>query len=131
MRNPHIAKRFAGKSIPGHIAAEQEKKAGAKKRRFRPGTCALRAIKKYQKTTDFCLRKAPFQRLVREVAQDYKSDLRFTSSAVLALQEAAEDHMIRLFGNAQAMVLKVAAKRITVRGDDLKAVRYITERQFV
>jgi histone H3/H4 len=50
------------------------------------GTVALREIRRYQKSTDLLLRKLPFQRLVREIAQDYKTDLRFQSSAVLALQ---------------------------------------------
>jgi histone H3 len=64
---------------------------GVKKpRRYRPGTVALREIRKYQKSTKLLIRQAPFQRLVREIAQDLKSDLCFQSSAVLALQEAAE-----------------------------------------
>ena len=53
--------------------------------RFRPGTVALREIRKYQKTTDLLIRKLPFQRLVREVAQEYKAEVRFQSGAVLAL----------------------------------------------
>ena len=56
--------------------------------RYRPGTVALREIRKYQKSTDLLIRKLPFQRLVREVAQDYKCDLRFQTTALLALQEA-------------------------------------------
>jgi histone H3 len=58
-------------------------------RRYRPGTVALREIRRYQKSTDLLLRKAPFQRLVREIMQDMKSDLRCQSTAVLALQEAS------------------------------------------
>jgi histone H3 len=46
---------------------------GVKKpHRFRPGTVALREIRKYQKSTDLLIRKLPFQRLVREIAQDFK-----------------------------------------------------------
>jgi histone H3/H4 len=64
---------------------------GVKKpHRFRPGTVALREIRRYQKSTELLIRKLPFQRLVREIAQDFKTDLRFQSSAVLALQEASE-----------------------------------------
>ena len=59
--------------------------------RYRPGTVALREIRKYQKSTDLLIRKLPFQRLVREIAQKRKIDLRFQSTALLALQEAAED----------------------------------------
>ncbi len=57
-----------------------------KPHRYRPGTVALREIRKYQKSTELLIRKLPFQRLVREIAQDFKTDLRFQSSAVLALQ---------------------------------------------
>ncbi len=57
---------------------------GVKKpHRYRPGTVALREIRKYQKSTDLLIRKLPFQRLVREIAQDFKNDLRFQSSAIL------------------------------------------------
>ncbi|KRZ11234.1 Histone H2B 3 [Trichinella zimbabwensis] len=71
---------------------------GVKKpHRYRPGTVALREIRRYQKSTELLIRKLPFQRLVREVAQDYKTDLRFQSSAVLALQEAAEAYLVGLF----------------------------------
>lgn len=58
---------------------------------------ALREIRKYQKSTELLIRKLPFQRLVREIAQDFKTDLRFQSSAVLALQEAAEAYLVGLF----------------------------------
>jgi len=68
-----------------------------KPHRYRPGTVALREIRKYQKSTELLIRKLPFQRLVREIAQDFKTDLRFQSSAVLALQEAAEAYLVGLF----------------------------------
>ena len=58
--------------------------------RYRPGTVALREIRRYQKSTELLIRKLPFQRIVREIAQDFKTDLRFQSSAVLTLQEASE-----------------------------------------
>ena len=71
---------------------------GVKKpHRYRPGTVALREIRRYQKGTELLIRKAPFQRLIREIAQDFKSDLRFQSTAVLALQEAAEAYLVGLF----------------------------------
>ena len=72
--------------------------SGIKKpHRYRPGTVALREIRRYQKSTELLIRKLPFQRLVREVAQQFKSDLRFQSSAVLALQEASESYLVGLF----------------------------------
>uniref|UniRef100_A0A6N2KAY2 Core Histone H2A/H2B/H3 domain-containing protein n=1 Tax=Salix viminalis TaxID=40686 RepID=A0A6N2KAY2_SALVM len=61
------------------------------------GTVALREIRKYQKSTELLIRRLPFQRLVREIAQDFKTDLRFQSSAVAALQEAAEAYLVGLF----------------------------------
>ncbi|XP_010275027.1 PREDICTED: histone H3-4-like [Nelumbo nucifera] len=68
-----------------------------KPHRFRPGTVALREIRKYQKSTEPLIRKLPFQRLVREIAQDFKTDLHFQSSAIAALQEAAEAYLVGLF----------------------------------
>ena len=55
---------------------------------------ALREIRRYQKSTELLIRKLPFQRLVREIAQDFKTDLRFQSTAILALQEAAEAYLV-------------------------------------
>ena len=66
---------------------------GAKKQhRFRPGTVALREIRKYQKSTDLLIRKLPFQRLVREIASGFRGDLRFQSSAIAALQRKHQKH---------------------------------------
>merc|ERR1711903_413095 len=82
------------------LAARKSGVAGGsikKPHRYRPGTVALREIRKYQKSTELLIRKLPFQRLVREIAQDYKADLRFQSSAVLALQEASEAYLTGLF----------------------------------
>ena len=51
----------------------QQSTGGVKKpHRFRPGTVALREIRRYQKSTELLIRKLPFQRLVREIAQDFK-----------------------------------------------------------
>ena len=65
--------------------------------RFRPGVMALCEIRHYQKTSALLIRKLPFQRLVREIAQDFKTDLRFQSAAILCLQEAAEAYLVGLF----------------------------------
>merc|ERR1739842_107624 len=63
-------------------AARKSAPAGVKKpHRSRPGTVALREIRRYQKSTELLIRKLPFQRLVREIAQDFKTDLRFQSAA--------------------------------------------------
>ncbi|KAA3682003.1 histone H3 [Paragonimus westermani] len=67
---------------------------GVKKpHRYRPGTVALHEIRRYQKSTELLICKLPFQRLVREIAQDFKTDLRFQGSAVSVLQEASEAYL--------------------------------------
>ncbi|CAL9130572.1 unnamed protein product [Musa acuminata var. zebrina] len=97
---------------------------GVKKpHRFRPGTVALREIRKYQKSTDLLIRKLPFQRLVREVAQDFKTDLRFQSHAVLALQEAAEAYLVGLFEDVN--LCAIHAKRVTIMPKDVELARRI------
>ncbi|KAJ0570872.1 putative transcription factor Hap3/NF-YB family [Helianthus annuus] len=94
---------------------------GVKKpHRYRPGTVALREIRKYQKTTELLIRKAPFQRLVREIAQALKSDLRFQSHAVLALQEAAEAYLVGLFEDTN--LCAIHAKRVTIMAKDIQLV---------
>ena len=80
------------------------------RRRYRPGTVALREIRRYQKSTNLLLRKLPFQRLVREIAQAFNSDLRFQSTALLALQEAAEAYLVALFEDTN--LCAIHAKRV-------------------
>ncbi|KAL0784202.1 hypothetical protein Bca101_000447 [Brassica carinata] len=91
--------------------------------RFRPGTVALREIRKYQKSTELLIRKLPFQRLVREIAQDFKTDLRFQSSAVAALQEAAEAYLVGLFEDTN--LCAIHAKRVTIMPKDIQLARRI------
>jgi histone H3 len=99
-------------------------RGGVKKpHRYRPGTVALREIRKYQKGTDLLIRKLPFQRLVREVAQSFGADLRFQSSAVLALQEAAEAYLVGLFEDTN--LCAIHAKRVTIMPKDMKLARRI------
>merc|ERR1711865_312784 len=94
-----------------------------KPHRYRPGTVALREIRKYQKSTELLIRKLPFQRLVREVAQDFKTDLRFQSQAVLALQEASEAYLVGLFEDTNACAIH--AKRVTVMPKDMMLAKRI------
>lgn len=77
----HLATKAARKSAPTTAAGPSVKKP----HKFRPGTVALREIRKYQKSTELLIRKLPFQRLVREIAHDFQKELRFQSSAILAL----------------------------------------------
>ncbi len=67
-----------------------------RKKSYRPGQAALREIRKYQKSTETIIRKAPFRRLVKEIAQDFRADLRFQSSALAALQESKDRGAITL-----------------------------------
>ncbi len=94
-----------------------------KRHRFRPGTVALREIRKYQKSTDLLLRKIPFQRLVREVAQEFKADLRFQSHAIMACQEAAEVYLVSIFEDTN--LCAIHAKRITIMPKDIQLARRI------
>ncbi|KAI0638161.1 histone-fold-containing protein [Trametes polyzona] len=100
-----------------------------RKKRFRPGTVALREIRKYQKSTDLLIRKLPFSRVVREIALDMMTDtidygdtgLRWQSSAILALQEATEAFLVHMFEDAN--LCAIHAKRVTVMQRDIWLAR--------
>ena len=113
------------KQIPSKAARKTAPAMGGIKKphRYRPGTVALREIRKYQKSTELLIRKLPFQRLVREVAQDFKSDLRFQSSAILALQEASESYIVSLFEDTN--LCAIHAKRVTIMPKDMQLARRI------
>jgi len=121
-------KSTGGKAPRKQLATKQTRKSvaqpagGVKKpHRYRPGTVALREIRRYQKSTELLIRKLPFQRLVREIAQDFKTDLRFQSSAVLALQEASEAYLVSLFEDTN--LAAIHAKRVTIQPKDLALAR--------
>ena len=97
-----------------------------KPHRYRPGTVALREIKRYQKSTELLIRKLPFARLVREIAQDIKTDLRFQESAILALQEASEAHIVGVFEDSN--LCAIHAKRVTIEPRDVQLARRIAGR---
>ena len=82
---------------------------------------ALRDIRRYQKSTDLLIRKLPFQRLVREIAAGVSKDLRFQSSAILALQEAAEAYLVGLMEDANMCAMH--ARRVTIRPKDMQLAR--------
>ena len=105
----------------GTKSAKSVKATGAKKFRWRPGTVALRQIKKYQKGTETLMRKAPFQRLVRELATGHKEGLRWQASAVAALQEATEAYVTGLLSDSNLCALH--AKRVTLMARDLQLAR--------
>jgi histone H3/H4 len=95
----------------------------SQKRRYRPGTKALREIRRFQKSTELLIQRIPFQRLIREVAHEYKADLRFQSTAVIALQEAAEAYLVGLFEDCN--MLAIHAKRVTIMVKDMQLARRI------
>ena len=88
-------------------------------RRYRPGTVALREIRRYQKSTELLIQKIPFQRLVREIVHSPypHENLRFQSTALFGLQEAAEDFLVRMF--TQVNDLAIHGKRVTVKPCDI------------
>ncbi|KZW04205.1 histone-fold-containing protein [Exidia glandulosa HHB12029] len=101
----------------------------ARKKRYRPGTVALREIRKYQKSTDLLVAKLPFARLVREISEDMITSygdystggLRWQSSALLALQEATEAFLVHLFEDAN--LCAIHAKRVTIMQRDIQLAR--------
>ncbi|CAH7686129.1 histone H3-like centromeric protein A [Phakopsora pachyrhizi] len=101
-----------------------------KPHRYRPGTVALREIRHYQKSTDLLLRRLPFARLVREIALEFVTmtgddsvGLRWQSSALLALQEAAEAYLVHLFEDTN--LCAIHAKRVTIMQRDMQLARRI------
>lgn len=91
--------------------------------RYRPGTIALRQIRQYQKSTELLIAKQPFQRLVREIAQEFRSELRFQANAILALQEASESYLVGVFEDTN--LCAIHAKRVTIMPKDLQLARRI------
>lgn len=132
---PQVA--TAGRRSGGGQAAQAASDDAApaqprQKKRFRPGTVALREIRKYQKSTDLLLRKLPFARIVREIANDMTTDmvdyetgsgLRWQTSALLALQEATEAYLVHLFEDAN--LCAIHAKRVTIMQRDIQLARRI------
>jgi histone H3 len=113
------------KQLPTKESRKNQASTGGVKKpyRYRPGTVAMREIRRYQKSTDLLLRKLPFQRMVREIAQDFKNDLRFQSTAILALQEASEAYLVSLFEDTN--LCAVHAKRVTIMPKDIQLARRI------
>jgi histone H3 len=118
-----------GKAPRKQLATKARDKRGPgsggvkKPHRYRPGTVALREIRRMQKSTDLLIRKLPFQRLVREVAQSFKDDLRFQGTAILALQEASEAYLVSLFEDTN--LCAIHAKRVTIMPKDMQLARRI------
>ena len=109
-------------------SGQKAPKGGVKKlHRFRPGTVALKEIRRYQKSTELLIRKLPFQRLVREISGDHKvitsplcGKVRFQSLAIKALQEA---YLVGLFEDTN--LCAIHAKRVTIMPKDIQLARRI------
>jgi histone H3 len=122
-------KSTGGKAPRKQLATKAARKSapaagGVKKpHRYRPGTVALREIRRYQKSADLLIRKLPFQRLVREITQDFKGDLRHQSTALLAIHEASEAYLVSLAEDTN--VCAIHARRVTIMPKDIQLARRI------
>ena len=121
-----VTRNTGGKAPRGRYRTQHGRKMGyssqmkgglRKPFRFRPGTVALRQIRKYQKSTELLIRKLPFQRLVREVAQKIDNTLRFQSTAILALQEASEAFLVTMFEKVN--LCAIHGNRVTIKPKDI------------
>ncbi|KAM4642671.1 histone H3-like centromeric protein A [Discoglossus pictus] len=101
------------------------RESAARRRRYRPGSRALMEIRRYQKSTDLLIRKGPFSRLVREICMVYTRglDFRWQSMALMAMQEAAEAFLVRLFEDSY--LCSIHAKRVTLYVQDIQLARRI------
>ena len=132
-RTKQTARKSTGGKAPAkarkQLATKAARKSGPatggvkKPHRYRPGTVALREIRRYQKSTDLLVRRLPFQRLVREIAQDFKQDLKFTGTSILATQEASEAYLVGLFEDTN--LCAIHAKRVTIMPKDIQITRRI------
>ncbi|XP_076056354.1 histone H3-like [Oratosquilla oratoria] len=95
--------------------------------RYRPSTVALLEIYFYQKITELLIRKLCFQRLVSEIVQDFKTDLRFQSPAVIALQETSEAYLVGLLEDTN--LCSIHANRVTTIPKDIQLARRIREKR--
>ncbi|KAL7676580.1 hypothetical protein ACOME3_002830 [Neoechinorhynchus agilis] len=102
---------------------KRSKRQVTKTRRYRPGTVALRDIRKYQRSTNMLIRRLPFQRLVREIASGLYADCRWQVAALNALQEATESFLVSLFEDTN--LCAIHAKRVTIMPRDMHLARRI------
>lgn len=104
--------------LPADIQKARRKRTTVKQqRRFRPGTVALRQIRKYQRTSELLIPKLPFRRLVRSIATNIDNQKRFQATALLALQEASEAYLVSILENAN--LCAIHGQRITIQPKDI------------
>ncbi|XP_062261691.1 histone H3.3A-like [Platichthys flesus] len=124
-RIKHTARKSTGGRAPRKLPTTKAARKNApstsrvkKPHRYRPSTVALKEIRRYQRSTELLIRKLPFQRLVREIAQGFGTDLRFQCAAIGALQEASEAFLVELFEDTNQCAC--FAKRVTVMPKDIQ-----------
>lgn len=110
--------KFAAKLARKGISKLRPIKVQGEKTRYRPAALALKDIRRYQKSSEFLIRKMSFQRLVREIASNFKLELKFQTAALCALQEVSEAFLIGLFEDTN--LCAVHAKRVTIMPRDLQ-----------
>ena len=121
---PKTKKEKKGKAQGGGKMLPASQQGMKKPRRYWLGTVALREIQRYQKPTELLIRKLPFQRLVREIAQDLgKMSVHFQSGAIIALQEASEAYLVGLLKDSN--LCAIHAKRVTIMPKDIQLARCI------
>ena len=116
-------KPLSSKKLPNNKKNKNKNPTLKKTFRYRPGTIALREIRRYQKGSELLISRLPFQRLIREIAQKIHPGLRFQISTLEALQECAEAYLVDLFSHTQLCALH--AKRITITVADMSLARRI------
>ena len=125
---------FARKRLSDRLTTKQDQMRGVKgssggggtvkiKKRHRPGALALKEIRRFQHSTELLIKRLPFQRLVREIAETYMTDLRFQVAAIEALQEACESYLVGLFEDTN--LCAIHAKRVTIMPKDIQLARRI------
>lgn len=115
-----ISTKTSKKSIPSQLSQG--------KARFKPGSLALKEIRKYQKSSELLIRKRPFQRLVRHLSASSES-LRFQSAALVIFQEALENFLTGLLEDAYRCALH--AKRVTLLPRDIVLIYKIKYSKFL
>jgi len=128
-KKPTAKRSTGGKAPRKQLATKAARKTAPKSsfvrkpHRYRPGTVALREIRKLQRTTDMLIPKLAFQRVVREVAQDYNTNMRFRATALLALQESTEAYITNLFSDT--ILSAIHRKAVTVTTRDMALARRV------
>ena len=123
-RKSSTPKRITPQKSPSSRSSSLTPPPSTGKKRYRPGEKALKEIRFYQRNTELLIRKLPFARLVREVQSHTLSrEYRWQAAALVALQEAAEAHLVGIFEDAN--LCTIHAKRVTIMPKDIQLARRI------